>query len=161
MNFVSILEAGRSDFLEAVREVAPAKVTAKPARGWTVLECIEHVVTVEKRYLEWIAEGKEIPPQRDTEKEMRLFAIMRSRLTKVETPEPMRPCGKLTSLEAALAEFQATRDRSVSMVRDRGDSLSAIGATHPYFGAVNGTDLVQMIDGHARRHADQIRETWD
>ncbi len=86
---------------------------------------------------------------------------MRSRLNKVETPEPMRPQGRFTNLETALAAFQATRDRSVKAARDRGETHSSVGARHPFFGAVNGVELINMIDGHARRHADQIRETWD
>ncbi len=53
MSLTSILEAGRRDFLEAVREIPAEQISAKPrSGGWSVLECIEHVVTVENRYLE-------------------------------------------------------------------------------------------------------------
>jgi hypothetical protein len=37
--------------------------------------------------------------------------------------------------------------------------LYSIGAKHPYFGNVNGVEIVRLIDGHASRHAEQIRET--
>ena len=162
MNLVSILEAGRRDFLDAVREIPVAQTSTRPnSGGWSVLECIEHVVTVENRYLEWLENGTEITPQRDSEKELRLLSLMRSRLNKVQTPEPMRPSGRFASLDAALAGFDAVRNRSVAMARERGNGLYSVGACHPYFGDVNGVELINMIDGHARRHADQIRETWD
>jgi len=48
------------------------------------------------------------------------------------------------------------RDRSAVMAHR--DDLYSIGATHPDFGALNGGEWIQLIDGHARRHADQIRE---
>ncbi len=159
MSLISILEAGRRDFLSATQDIVAAQASAKPALGaWSVLECIEHVVTVEGRYLDWIADGTSITPQRDAEKEMRLFTMIRSRLTKVKTPEVFSPLGRFDSLAAVLAEFKTIRDRSVQVVQERGEGLYAIGARHPRFGEMNGVELVHLIDGHARRHADQIRE---
>ncbi|MGD0436290.1 MAG: pentapeptide repeat-containing protein [Bryobacteraceae bacterium] len=160
MDLVAILEAGRRDFLDAARDILPEQASAKPTRdSWSVLECIEHVIFIEDRYLGWISGGTAIAPQRDAERELRLFTIVRSRLTKVEAPDVARPQGRFDSLTAALAEFKAVRDRSVQLVQERGEALYSIGAKHPYFGNLNGFELVHLIDGHARRHADQIRET--
>jgi hypothetical protein len=61
-------------------------------------------------------------------------------------------------LSDALAEFKATRNRSVQLIQERGADLYSVRANHPYFGDLNGAELIQLIDGHARRHADQIRE---
>jgi len=162
MSFVSILEAGRRDFLDATSDISPERASTRPAPGrWTVLECIEHVVIAEDRYLSWIANGSTVSPQRNQDKELRLFTTIRSRFTKVETPDVLYPSGRFKSLGAALAEFKAIRDRSVQLAEERGELIYCIGATHPYFGEVNGAELIQLIDGHARRHADQIREAWD
>jgi len=162
MSLLSILEAGRRDFLSATQDISSTQASAKPAPGeWSVLECIEHVVTVEGRYLDWIADGTSIAPQRDAEKEMRLFTVIRSRLTKVKTPEVFSPLGHFKSLADALAAFKTIRDRSVQVVQERGEGLYAIGARHPRFGEMNGAEVVHLIDGHARRHADQIREIYE
>lgn len=162
MGLIDILERGRQDFLDSTHNVSPEQARAKPTPGcWSVLECIEHVVAVEDRYLSWLSSGTEVAPQRDFEKEMRLFTTIRSRLTKVEAPDAVHPRGRSGTLPAALAEFQAVRDRSVRMVEERGDGLYSIGVQHPYFGKVNGAEMIQLIDGHARRHADQIRETCE
>ena len=159
MGLASILEQGRRDFLDATGKISAERACTKPSpNSWSVLECIEHVAAVEERYLSWISSGMEVTPRRDFEKEMRLFTTIRSRLTKVGAPDAVQPRGRFGTLTAALAEFQAVRDRSVQLVEGRGDALYSIGVKHPYFGNVNGAELIQLIDGHARRHADQIRE---
>ena len=157
MSFVSILEAGRRDFLNATHNISPEQAAARNG-GWSVLECIEHVVTVERRYLDWLADGTAITRRRDGEKEMRLFTLIRNRLTKVETPEILQPRGRFVSLADAHTEFKIVRDRSVQVAQERGEALYSVGARHPHFGDLNGAELLQLIDGHARRHADQIRE---
>ena len=154
MSLVSLLEAGRSDFLEATSITE----NIRPLSGWSVLECIEHVVTVEQRHLEWIASAEEITPRRDSEKERRLFSIMRSRLTRLETPQRLLPRGRFTTVEAAVAAFQVVRTQSVATARECGAAIYALGVTHPYFGILNGAEVMQLVDGHARRHAEQIRE---
>jgi len=162
MSLVSILEAGRRDFLEATRGISPERASRKPTpTSWSVLECVEHVVVVEDRFLSWISNGRPVTPRRNDENEIRLFTMIRNRLSKVESPEVVRPQGRFETLAAALAEFQAVRDRSVQWVQERGDSLYSIGAAHPRFGKVNGAEVIHLIDGHARRHADQIRENCE
>lgn len=155
MSLISILEAGRRDFVEATDGLAG---DVRPHSGWSVLECIEHVIMAEERYLRWLTEGKRILPERDSEKELRLFSMMRSRLTKVQTPEPFQPRGRFDSLAEALVGFHGIRDRSVQAVRELGNDIYAVSARHPRFGDMNGAELVQLMDGHARRHAEQIRE---
>ena len=159
MSLAGILEAGRQDFLDAVRDVSPEQASAQSAPGrWSILECIEHVIAVEDRYLGWISNGSPDAPRRDPDRELRLFTIVRSRLTKVKAVTVVCPGGRFDSLSDALAEFKATRNRSVQLVQERGADLYSVRANHPYFGDLNGTELIQLIDGHARRHADQIRE---
>jgi hypothetical protein len=161
-DLVYILEQGRLDFMDAVDGISQEQARARPTPGcWSVLECIEHVVIVEDRFLSWILDGSQIAPQPDSDKELRLFSTIRSRLTKFQAPEPVLPQGRYRTLEEAVAAFQAARDRSVQFVKDRGEPLYAIGAKHPYFGDVNGAEMIQLIDGHARRHAEQIRETCE
>lgn len=162
MHLIRNLEEGRGDFLEAVSEVdAKRAFSPPPDGGWSVVECIEHVVIVESRYLELIKNGAQVEPKRDAENETRLFSVMRTTLDKVETPDPLKPSGQFETLEGAVVAFKEVRARSIETVRELEQQLYAVGIEHPYFGPVNGAEMVQMIDGHSRRHADQIRETWD
>lgn len=152
----NLLEAGRRSFLEAVAEVSPALANRRPNLGsWTVLEVIEHVVLVESRYLSWLAEGEGDAPPRDGDNEMRLFLMIRNREEKRQAPDAVWPSGRFKSLEEAVAAFHEVRDRALAMVDD---SLHTLAVKHPFFGRVNGGELMQLIDGHARRHAEQVQE---
>lgn len=159
MRLAALLEAGRQDFLDALSDITEGQAAAKPDETqWSILECIEHVIVVEERHLRWIDMGRSIEPQRDHDRELRLFTIMRNQFEKRETPSALRPQGRFSTLEEARAAFLETRDRAIQRVEERGDSLYALGVKHPFFGPVNGAELVQLMDGHARRHADQVRE---
>ena len=154
MSLVSILKRGHRDFLSAI-----AAAGGKPAaRGWSATECIEHVVLYEQRYHAWLEEPATAPWRRDPDRELRLFTMVRNRLEKIDTPGIFHPPGCFATLDSAAAAFEETRDQTLQLVRERGDDLYWIAVRHPYFGIVNGAELVQIIDGHCRRHADQIRE---
>ena len=154
MCLVSTLKRGHRDFRNAI-----AAAPGGPAsRGWSVMECIEHVVLFEQRYHDWLEGAADAAYRRDADRELRLFSIVRSRLEKIDTPEIFHPRGCFAAIEAAAAAFEEVRDRTVRTVQERGDDLYRISVRHPYFGIVNGAELVQIIDAHCRRHADQIRE---
>ena len=155
----STLESGRREFLGAAHGVSEKEASAAPrSGGWSILQCVEHVVIVEVRHLSWMLDGSVAAPPRDSEKELRLFTIIRNRFTKVQAPDAVLPQGRFRSLQDALAEFNAARDRSIEFVKQQGEGLYGIGVKHPHFGSLNGAELVRLIDGHASRHAGQIRE---
>ena len=159
MSLAETLEAGKRKFLEAAGELSAGQGPVRPgARGWSALECVEHVVAVEERYLRWMKDAAAEAPRRDAEREFRLFNITRSRLTKVEAPPAVRPRGRFRTLEEAIEEFQAVRNRSIAWVREKGAAVYSTGVRHPRFGLLNGAEIVQLIDAHARRHAEQLRE---
>jgi len=159
MRLLATLEAGRQDVLDAVSNLSFEQASLRAVPGcWSIVECLEHVVIVEERYLDWLLNGTFIDARRDADKEMRLFTIMRSRLTRVEAPAVFLPQARFETLTDATAAFAATRDRTVALVRERGEAIYSIGAEHPYFGRVNGAELLELMDAHARRHAEQIRD---
>jgi len=41
------------------------------------------------------------------------------------------------------------------------ESLYSAGVNHPFFGRINAAELMHLIDGHARRHAEQVQEIVD
>lgn len=156
MRLVSVLEAGRRDFLEACSTAVTGRESLPGS--WTVLEIIEHVVTVEDRYLGWLADAFGGAPARDADNEMRLFLMIRNRQQKRQAADAVWPAGRYRTLAEAVAAFQEVRDRSVAAVDE---SLYTAAVQHPFFGLVNGGELMQLIDGHARRHAEQVREICD
>lgn len=159
MNLTEALEAGRQDLLDAVTGLTEAVCQVKPAPDrWSVLECVEHVVIVEERFQGWLETGHVIASNPQPENEARLFNLVTDRTAKVTAPDFVVPSGRFRTLPDAVSAFNAARDRSLSLVKDRGEALYAIGARHSRFGDLNGVEVVGLIVGHARRHADQIRE---
>ena len=158
---IALLEDGRQDVLVSVRDLSDENAATKlsPDR-WSVLECLEHLVSVEDRLLGWITTGEVIEaPQADRQKEIHLYGSIMDRSYKVQAPEAVVPTGRFTSMAPALEAFNAARDRSAQIARSRGEALYTVKVTHPRLGEMNGPELLHFLTGHARRHAAQIRET--
>jgi hypothetical protein len=157
---IAVLEAGRQEFLAAIEGLSDAQAAMRPAQErWSVLECVEHIVTVEARFQAWIRAGKALEAaQPNPENEARLTARVTDRTMKAQAPEAVVPTGRFVTLEEGCSAFHAARDGSVRMARERGGELYSIGAEHPRFGPMNGMEVLYLIAGHARRHAAQIRE---
>lgn len=162
MRFAAFLEDGREELLAALRPYSEERAAERPGEGrWSVLECVEHIVAVEERHLRWLERARAIEPRRDDDRALRLFTTIRNRFDRVEAPEVLKPKGRFATLDEARTAFISVRARVVALVRERGEDLYALGAHHPFFGSVNGVELVQLIDGHARRHTEQILTLWD
>ncbi|MEI9812038.1 MAG: DinB family protein [Acidobacteriota bacterium] len=154
-----VLEDGRADVLAAIQGLSDDVAATKPAPDrWSPLECMEHIVVVEDRFLGWIATGSDTPPPLDEEKGARLFGMATDRSFKAQAPEAVIPTGKFATVAEAMEAFNGARDRTVQIARARGAELMGVGVKHPRFGEMNAADLVHLIAGHACRHAAQIRE---
>src|SRR5437588_12448039 len=156
-----VLENSRLEFNAASEGVLEEQAQTAPAPGrWSVLDCVEHVTTVEERFLGWLENGKMLDtPRIDPQIEAELAARVRNRATKAEAPEAARPVGRFATLAEAREQFNAARARSVRFATERAGDLYSISADHPRFGSMNGVEFLTIIAGHALRHAEQIRET--
>jgi hypothetical protein len=161
MTIAETLETSRVDFCSAVDGLTDEVAARKPAPDrWSVLDCMEHVITVEHRFLGWLRDAGRLPePQPDAAKEAKLAGMVADRTTKAMAPEAVHPTGKYTSIAVALAEFNAARALSLAEASRPVVELYELSATHPRFGPVNGTELMTIMAGHSSRHAAQIRET--
>jgi hypothetical protein len=156
---LGVLEDGRQDVLGSLAGMSDAQAATRPApERWSPLECMEHIVTVEHRFLGWIATGTPIEPEQNDEKARQLFGMVTNRTMKAQAPEAVIPTGKYTTVAEAVAEFNDARDRTVQIVKARSAELFGVGVKHPRFGDMNAAELVHLMTGHACRHAAQIRE---
>jgi DinB superfamily len=157
---VDKLEHSRREFIAAVDGLSESEATAHPdPQRWSVLDCVEHVTTVEERFLGWLeaAEKLNVPPM-DKEKEAALMQRVTDRGTRAQAPEAVVPHGRFATLAEALNQFNAGRSRSVRFAEDRCDELYSLASAHPRFGPMNGVEFLIIIAAHAQRHAQQIRE---
>jgi hypothetical protein len=157
---IDILEKSREEFQAAAGGLPESLAKTRPeADRWSVLDCVEHVATVEEIFLKRLAGGEytEAPPE-DQGKEAALAARIVDRSTRRQAPETVVPKGRFTSLAEGLEQFHAARGRTVQFARERAADLYTLASAHPVFGPLNGVEALTIIAAHARRHAEQIRE---
>jgi hypothetical protein len=157
---VENLERSRQEFMAAVAGLTEAQAQARPDPArWSVLDCVEHVATVEDRFLGWLESAKKLDqPRVDKEKEAGLMIRIPDRSTRVKAPEAAAPTGRFATLGQALEQFNRERNRSIAFAQDRCDDLHYLASEHPRFGPMNGVEFLIIIAGHSRRHAAQILE---
>ncbi len=160
LEIVQHLERGRAEFLASVAGLSEAQVTIRPDPArWSVLDCVEHVTTVEERFLGWLENAKKLDEARiDKQKEAGLLVRVADRSARAQSPEAALPVGRFATLAQALEQFNANRSRSIQFAQDRSDELYYLAAEHPRFGSMNGAEFLMVITAHARRHVAQIQE---
>ncbi len=157
---IEILEKSKDDFHAAASGVPESLANTRPeADRWSVLDCVEHVATVEEIFLKRLAGGEhtEAPPE-DKVKEAALAARVVDRSTRRQAPETVLPKGQFTTLAEGLERFHTARGRTIRFARERAADLYTLASAHPVFGPLNGVEALIVIAAHARRHAEQIRE---
>ena len=157
---IHILESSREEFNAAAGGVAEEHAKSKPApERWSVLDCVEHVTFVETRVLVRLQETPPggAPPV-DKQKEADLAARVPNRSVRAEAPEALRPVGRYATLVEAIEQFNAARARTIEFAQASGENVYALALEHPRFGKLNGMEYLVLVAGHARRHAEQIRE---
>jgi uncharacterized damage-inducible protein DinB len=154
------LESAREELIAAVRGLTDDQARTRPApERWSVLECLEHVNFVERRFLGMVkASEAGTPAERDAAKEAALRERVTDRSSRRTAPEAVRPNGKYGSLSEALQEFDAARSETLRFASEEGANLLSRSAMHPLLGPLNGVEALLLIAGHGRRHTAQMRE---
>ena len=113
------LAESRERLLRMAKNLSREELHYRPAPGrWTVAECVEHIVTVEKRLLGAIQKTLETAPDSSKRSAMEgkddaLIAGLVARVTRFQAPEAVLPTGRWPD-EQLLQEFEAEmciRDR--------------------------------------------------
>jgi uncharacterized damage-inducible protein DinB len=158
---VQHLERGREEFLASVAGLTEAEVKVRPDPArWSVLDCVEHVALVEERFLGRLESAQKLDTACvDKQKEAGLLVRVADRSARASAPDAVVPTGRFASLAEAMEQFNAARARSIQFAQERGEDLYYLASEHPRFGPMNGVEYMMIITAHARRHADQIRET--
>jgi uncharacterized damage-inducible protein DinB len=154
------LESSRAELIAVVSGLTEEQARTRPAPDrWSVLECLEHVNFVERRFLGMVrASEPGTPAKRDAAKEAALKERVLDRSNRRTAPEAVRPFGKYESVSEALQDFNATRDETLRFASEEGVHLLSRSATHLVLGPLNGVEALLLIADHGRRHTAQIRE---
>lgn len=154
------LEKARAELVAVVSSLTEEQARTRPAPGrWSVLECLEHVCYVERRFLHMVRESEaERPAERDAAKEAALMERVTDRSNPRTAPEAVHPFGRYQSISEALQDFNSVRDETLRFASEEGVSLLSRSARHSVFGRLNGVETLILIECHGRRHTAQIRD---
>ena len=156
---VGELHATRTAFLEALAGVSEAQAKFKLAPDrWSIEECAEHVVLVEKGMLKRVTDESAVSARNERpgrQEEIRGSTL--NRANKRESPAHVVPSGRFGSLAKALEQFSVNRDQTIGYVSDCNDDLDARSIVHP-IGPMTCHECLIVIANHPLRHLGQIRE---
>jgi uncharacterized damage-inducible protein DinB len=153
------LKAGRDALGEALEGVDDAMAVRKPASGgWSILECVEHVLVTEQYLLTRLqAATISDQPFEKWRREAKIAALAVDRTRRIEAPEQAHPHGRFKTLAEALAAFDATRAEVVRWVENCSHNLRCMLTDHALIeGPVTCAEMLIMIAAHPARHAKQI-----
>jgi hypothetical protein len=154
------LNAGRGELLGAVEGMTDEQAAVRPPdAGWSPLECVEHVATVETLMLrrlttQTVAQQEEL----SREREPVLYARIAARGHKVVAPELAHPKGRYTTLGDAVGAFLDARERTVKWLEKCDFDLRRHAVEHPALGPASAYEFVLIMAAHPARHARQIQE---
>jgi uncharacterized damage-inducible protein DinB len=88
------LESAGAELIAAVSSLTEEQARTRPApERWSVLECLEHVCYVERRFLRMVRESETVrPAKRDAAKEAALMERVTDRSNRRSAPEALPSC---------------------------------------------------------------------
>jgi hypothetical protein len=154
------LNAGRGELLGAVEGMTDQQAAVKPAGGgWSALECVEHIATVETLALRQLAtRSVESQEELSRAREPVLYARIATRTHKVEAPELVHPKGRYATLGEAVGAFLDAREHTVNWLEKCTFDLRRRTVEHPAIGPASAYEYVLIMAAHVARHARQIQE---
>jgi len=159
---VDQLTASQARLLELADGLTAEQWTFRPAEGrWSIGECLEHVIRVEKRILGVIEKklNEEIPVQDRTRVGDALVAkAIPDRTVRREAPEPVRPTGQWPDPTELLAEFRKTRQLTTEFATATQGDLRGYFIPHMALGELDCYQWLLVLSLHGFRHAQQMEE---
>lgn len=156
------MEASRARLLEVTAGLTAEQWTFHPAEGcWSIAECLEHIIIVERRVVagvqKWLTQPAQ--PEKKAEaaaKDARLGGLA-ERVNRVQAPAAVVPTGAVPA-ERLLEEFESTRARTIEFINGTEADLRSHFAPHPVLQDLDCYQWLIMVSVHCDRHVRQIEE---
>lgn len=158
------LEITKEKLNNGLQSLSENQLAYKPsAEIWNVNEILEHIALGENGIWQAVRQGL----TKDADESRRIEVLVTdetvynrtaSRSTKLISPEVIKPVGKFSNAEAALAFFNKRRDATIDYVKSTQDDLRNRYWKHPTAGVIDLFQTILFIAGHSERHTAQITE---
>lgn len=156
--FLTALLMGRSQFLDALCCLSEEAAQCHPMpEGWSILECVEHVVLAERYFLEQIRSAEPLAaPSVNKLRESAILAYGINRDRAAQSPEALVPRGLFRTQAEAVQGFLTCRQAMMDYVRDCDQDLTAMRVRWQLMGPMTAYEMLLMLCSHSDRHRLQI-----
>jgi hypothetical protein len=157
---LALLEEGRTALSSALAGVTDQTARRIPAPGrWSILGCVEHIAFSEDYFFSQILKATPSPtPAINLDREAKMLARGTDRTRRMESPPEGHPTGAFPTLDAALAHFLDSRERTIEFVHANQQDFRTQMTWHPVLKQANCHEMLLSICVHALRHVKQIEE---
>ncbi len=162
---VKYFEETRQSFLDAIKGLSEAqwKYKAGPDR-WSIADVAEHLAISEETLFNLVTRQLMATPAAPEKKEAAkgkeamIRASITNRSVKAQAPEMLKPTNRWATQEELVMAFNASRDKTISYIKESQDDLRSHFFAHPAFKDLDAYQWLIFISGHSARHTAQINE---
>jgi len=162
---VKYFEETRQSFLDSVKGLSEAqwRYKAGPDR-WSIAEVAEHIAVSEETLFGMVTRQLMQTPAAPEKKEAAkgkeaiIRASIMNRSVKAQAPEMLKPTNRWSNQEDLVKAFNASRDKTISYIKESQDDLRGHFYAHPVFKDLDAYQWLIFISGHSARHTAQINE---
>jgi uncharacterized damage-inducible protein DinB len=162
---VKYFEDTRQSFLDAIKGLSDAqwRYKAGPDR-WSIAEVAEHIAVSEETIFNLVTKQLMQAPAAPEKKEAAkgkdalIRAAVTNRSVKAQAPEMLKPANRWATQEELVKAFNASRDKTISYIKETQDDLRSHFYPHPVFKDLDAYQWLIFTSGHSARHTAQINE---
>lgn len=154
----------RDQLLKSLEGLTDAQLKFKPAADrWSINECLEHIITVEKGLYDMEQKLVKAPPNPEKRKEITstdedVIKRMNDRSQKAKAPEFAVPKGVYPTTAAAIQAFTDQRNQIIEALKVTQDDLRNHVIIDPNLPPMDAYQFLLLIANHSARHTQQINE---
>ncbi len=161
---VDLLNTTQASLHRAVAGLSLEQLTYQPgADRWSVAECVEHIVLVERGIFRAIQAAMTLPADPGKRADIHysdvdVIKAGRNRGFLVSAPTPFVPTGRYGDTAATLVVFNQQRQAVTDYAQTMSGDLRTHYFAHPVLGTLDIYQAFLMIASHGERHRKQIDE---
>ncbi len=161
---IDALKVAQTNLHQVVDGLSAEQLQHKPRPDrWSVDECVEHIILVEKGIFRAIQSVMPTPadPARRAEikvSDVDVIRFVRSRSTAIPAPDPFVPTGRFGTTEAAMLAFDQQQQSVIDFAHTTPGDLRNHYFNHPILGTLDTYQALLLIAAHTERHRKQIDE---
>lgn len=159
---VTALQTTQTLLHDAVDGLSDVQLTFKPgADRWSIAECVEHIVMVERGIFRATQQGIQQPADPEKRSDIKISDVdlvkaTRGRSRPIAAPAPFVPTGKYGDTAATMALFDAVRAADIDFAQNADADLRTHYFDHFILGRLDLYQALLLIAAHGERHRKQI-----